>query len=270
MIKYLVLSLFVVLVSCSDYEGKADFIPDEDDMALLLADVYEVEAAISQAGRSINKEDSSFVGYYRQVLNGHGLTKLEFDSAVSWYSANPLIFADVYDEVISILSERDAFLKQEMSKERDQKSDEMALMRDVEDLWKGKRKYKLPFDEGDSTDVFLPFEFELDSLKNGILRLHARYKFGKANELDSASMKMITLFADSTRDTLVYHIPKSFKSAAGSLALPLKDQRSLISIEGLLFEHDTAKVSDVEINEVKLTFIPTVFKGPDIKFNEEI
>lgn len=269
MIKYLLFSILILFVACSDQKDKADYIPNEEGMALVLADVYEVEAAISQAGRSISKDDPAFTGYYRQALSRHGLSKVEFDSAVSWYSAHPLVFAEVYDEVISILSERDALLKQEMSKDEDKRSEEMALMRDVQDLWKDKRSYKLPFEKNDSTNVFLPFDLNIDSLKNGILRLHARYKFGKANELDSASMKLITCFADSTRDTLVYNIRKSFKSAAGSLSLPIMDDKELVELQGFLFEHDTTKVSDVEINEVKLTFIPTAIRRPGLEINEE-
>ncbi len=65
-------------------------------------------------------------------------------------------------------------------------------------------------------------------------------------------------YADSTRDTLNCLIKRSFKKHSESLSKLMSDGKYLTNIEGLLFEHDTTKVANVEIDDVKLTIIPKV------------
>lgn len=259
MIRLIVFSLVLFgLLACTPSPRKPKFVPEEEEMAILLADIYEVEAAISQNGQQIDRNDTRFVGYYKSVLDKHELTKLEFDSAVSWYSAHPLIFAEVYDDVISILSRRDAQLKQSMSVEKEESPEHMAIIPDVKDYWKERRTYELPLNDKDSLEASLPFQVLMDSISVGILRLHASYTFVKGNELDSAQMFMIACFADSTRDTLEHNIHKSFEKTSANLSLSIPKGKKLISLEGLLFEHDTSRVTKVKVEDVKLTFVPKI------------
>ncbi len=244
--------------ACTPNARRPKFVPDEEGMAELLADVYEVEAAISQNGRVVNRDDKKFVGYYKDVLDKHEITKFEFDSAVSWYSSHPLLFADVYDDVISILSKKDALLKKELNAENESNVEKMGMIPDVKDYWNERRKYKLPLDEKDSIASTIPYSVLLDSISSGIVRLHASYTFTKGNQLDSAQMYMIACFVDSTRDTLTYQIRKSFKKTSGNLSLSIPMGKKLLSLEGLLFEHDTTRIPMVQIDDVKLTFVPRV------------
>ena len=46
--------------------------------------------------------------YYRDVLVKHNLTKDKFDTIISWYTAHPKLYLEVYDDVISMLSEKEA------------------------------------------------------------------------------------------------------------------------------------------------------------------
>lgn len=249
------------LLACTPKPKRPKFVPDTKDMALLISDVYETEALISQSGRSINLDDERFVGYYKNILDKHGVTQVEFDSAVSWYSAHPELFSEVYDEVISMLSQKDAVLKKELAERNKQNKEEIERIPDVKDYWEGERKFTLPLAQNDSSDVSFPFDYEIDSISSGILRLNATYKFNKGNELDSAQMKMILCYADSTADTLKYHVKKSFKKYYGNLSQMLPGEKKLIAVKGMLFEHDTTKVAQVEIDDVKLTILPQIESG---------
>ncbi len=258
--KKLAVCLIVLLGvwACTPRPKRPGFVPDKKEMAQLLADVYETEALISQGGRSIRRDGDQFVGYYKDVLDKHGVTKLEFDSAISWYSCYPELFSDVYDDVISILSQKDAVLKKELAEFDQAKKDMIEQVSNMKQYWEGDNKFKLPLEENDTSDISFPFAYEIDSVDSGILRLNATYKFNKGNELDSAQMKMILCYADSTADTLRYDIKKSFKKHFGNLSHPLVQGKPLVNVEGMLFEHDTSKVTYVEIEDVKLTLLPNI------------
>ncbi len=257
--------LLLVLAGCSLNAKRPNFVPEKKEMAQLLAEIYQVEGAISQSGRSFNRNDDKTIGYYKDILDEYNLTKLEFDSAVSWYSSNPDLFSEVYDDVISILSKQDALLKKEIADKSKEKKEAIEDIPNVKDLWKMARNYTLPLSEADSIDVFFPFKISIDSIQSGILRLNAGYTLIKGNELDSALLKMYVYYADSTADTLQYCIKKTFKKQIGNVSQTIPEGKVLIGIEGLLFDHDTTKVSNVEIDDVKLTLLPKLGAAELIK-----
>jgi len=230
--------------------------PSEKEMAAVLADVYETESVLShtRALHSLTKEDK-VSGYYRFVLEQHGLTKAQFDTAMGWYSANPVVLSDVYEEVIVILSKREAELKNEMNKEVEEQP-VAAQLPNKQQLWSDTTSFILPTNPKDSLDNRVPFMVETDSLNKGILRLMASYTFKEGGFLDSAQMEMLACYADSTIDTLSYKIHKSFKKVDGTIAHAVPESKKLIRVEGFLFCHDTTKKSSVHIDDVKLVFIP--------------
>ncbi len=251
-----ILLLTFFINSCSTRPSVPRYFPDEDKMALIIADVYQVESLLAQTRLNYNldKEDN-VSGYYRFVLEQHGLTKVDFDTAMAWYSAHPVVLSDVYEQAVVILSKRDAELKNRMNKEKEEQSN-LTKIPDIQELWKDSTEFSLPYNSLDSLDNRLPFCISTDSLQNGVLRLHAVYTFKEGSFLDSAQMKILACYADSTVDTLEYHIHKSFKKVEGNISHSITKEKYLINIEGFLFDHDTAKQSLVEISDVKLSFIP--------------
>ncbi|MBK3519588.1 DUF4296 domain-containing protein [Carboxylicivirga marina] len=259
MSRYLYTLLIVlILASCSTRPRVPGSLPDEEKMAQVLADIYQVESILGQTRLSYNsgKEDK-VSGYYRYVLEEHQMTKVEFDTAMSWYSANPTVLTDVYEEVIEILSRREAEIKNKINKEKDERK-ALAKIPSKTSLWNDSTSFELPFDAKDSLDNRVPFDVEVDSLSNGIVRLSASYSFKEGGFLDSAQMQMMVSYADSTVDTIQYQIHKSFKKVSGNLTHRVDKSKTLTHLEGYLFEHDTSKHSVVKIEDVKLTFIPTI------------
>lgn len=227
-------------------------------MANVLADIYQVESVLGQTRLSYNSSKEDVVsGYYRYVLDEHQMTKAEFDSAMVWYSANPTVLADVYDDVIEILSRRDAELKNMMNKDSEDKK-AMAKVPSRLDLWTDTTAFEIPFDKADSLDNRVPYSIELDSLSGGILRLYASYQFKEGSFLDSAQMKMVALYADSTMDTVYYQIHKSFNKVNGNISHRIGRSKEVINVSGFLLEHDTTTQTVVNIDGVKMNFIPTM------------
>jgi len=257
--KYFIIILAVfTFISCSTRPKVPRSLPGEDEMALVLADIYQVESVLGQTRLSYNSSKKDNVsGYYKYVLEQHQMTKAEFDTAMAWYSANPTVLSDVYSEVIEILSKRDAELKNAMNKEKEERK-AVAKVPSRVDLWNDTTAYEVPFAKVDSLDNRVPFNVDVDSLSEGILRLYAAYSFKEGGFLDSAQMKIMACYADSTIDTVSYQIHKSFKKVNGNISHRIGKNHQLVNVSGFLFDHDTTKHSPVTIENVKMTFIPTL------------
>lgn len=255
------ISILIVLVlvsACSTRPKVPRGLPGEEKMAEILADVYQVESVLGQTRLSYNSgEEDRVSGYYKYVLDKHQMSKAEFDTAMAWYSSHPVVLSDVYSEVVEILSRRDAELKNKMNKEKEEDKKLPKVSSKLE-LWNDTTVFHIPFDKADSLDNRVPYSIDVDSIGGGIIRLYAGYTFKEGGFLDSAQMKMIALYADSTLDTVYYQIHKSFKKVNGNISHRIEAGKHVINVSGFLLEHDTATTTVVDIEDVKLNFIPTV------------
>jgi hypothetical protein len=251
--------IFALSWACSTRPSVPNDLPNEEKMAAVLADIYQTESVLSQSrvAYTTPKEDN-VSGHYRFILEQYEMTKQDFDTAMGWYSAHPEILSEVYEDVIEIISERHAKLKNRITKEREDQKDQIAKLPKRKELWNDSTSFSLPFDPTDSLDQRVSFKVGADSLKNGIIRLQAVYNFKKGGFLDSAKMKMYACFADSTIDSLSYNIRKSFKPVRGNLSFTMPPEKTLMHIEGFLFDHDTTRESTVTIEKIKMTYIPTL------------
>ena len=248
---FFVLILAFIFSECTTRVNVPKEFPDEDSMAVIIADIYYTEAALSQSREYYRGRENDLPKFYKFVLDRHGLTKKEFDTIFSWYSDHPKLLSEVYDKVISILNEKETELKYDTAKTEKK---ETPRVPGVKDIWKGKRSYSVSIK--DSSNNCVPFSIEVDSLENGIFRLIASYKFKKGNLLNKAYMKMIACYSDSTADTVSYSIDKSFTERITTLSLEADKNKYVVELKGLLLEHDTTENAMGTIKDVKLLFIP--------------
>jgi hypothetical protein len=68
----------------------------------VLYDLHRVDGAIQVAGYNYS-HDQEVAGYYKNVLDKHGITQAEFDSSLVWFTDNPQIFNKIYPKVIARL-----------------------------------------------------------------------------------------------------------------------------------------------------------------------
>ena len=88
-----------MLFSCAIDKGKP-VIP-EDKMVEILTDYYLTQATVSDY---ILPKGETKVMYYCGVLDRHGVSEAEFDSAVSWYTKNFDVYETVYERVLANLT----------------------------------------------------------------------------------------------------------------------------------------------------------------------
>ena len=72
------------------------------EMRDVLYDLHRADGAIQVAGYNYS-HDQELAGYYKNVLDKHGITQAEFDSSLVWFTDNPQIFNKIYPKVIERL-----------------------------------------------------------------------------------------------------------------------------------------------------------------------
>ena len=246
--------LLMIFQSCTTRVNVPDVFPQEDSMAVILADIYFMEATMGQSRQYMMRgNEEELLKFYKDVLDKHNITKQQYDTAFAWYSEHPKLLSEVYDKVISILNERESIISNDTASVK-KKMIGTTRVPKMEDIWAGKRSFVI--NSKDSTKGTLPFEIKVDSLKSGIFRLMATYRFTKGNLIDKANMKLIACYSDSTADTATYSIDKSFTERITTLSLDADKKKYVTVIKGLLLDHDTSVVAKGYIRGIKLFYIP--------------
>ena len=72
------------------------------EMRDVLYDLHRADGAIQVLGYNYS-HDQEVAGYYKNVLDKHGITQEQFDSSLVWYTDNPQIFNKIYPKVLERL-----------------------------------------------------------------------------------------------------------------------------------------------------------------------
>jgi hypothetical protein len=132
MSRFVIVAL-LLLFSCNQPQvetiKKPDDLIPEEKMVQVLADVHLLEAALNVRSPQVMRPSGPLpktlelprdtviramvvdpnapppIGWY-DVFKKHGVTKAQYESSMSWYSANPETLNHLYDEVITELTTR--------------------------------------------------------------------------------------------------------------------------------------------------------------------
>ena len=101
------LFLLLTLFACNEaVETIPDNVLSKEDMVSVMVDIQLIEAALS-----INQsEEAKETAYYNydSVLKQHNLSKEKFDESFKYYSEHPELMEQIYEEMLSELSKRQA------------------------------------------------------------------------------------------------------------------------------------------------------------------
>ena len=124
--RYLLLSLLIITVSCHTKSKKSPIIPQERFISLLMD--YHLANAISYT-HVFDEKTAKYKEYNIKdsVLKNHGYTRADFDSTVAYYATVPDKFEIIYDSVITRLSRMQANVQKGISEktERERKKSEL-------------------------------------------------------------------------------------------------------------------------------------------------
>jgi len=243
--------VFMLLSGCNPNEPVPSDFPDKEEMAEILTDLYFAESVLSNRQYSPGSESPEDLApaYYKYVLEDYDLTTAEFDSIRRWYVSHPYHYQEVYDKVVHLITKREAELNKRIKAE-DAVSDSLP---EVSDLWERDREIMVNLN--DTVDRRLPFVISADSISGGQIRFSAFYRFLRPDMSKDAMTKMVTLFADSTSDTLSIALNKVFEQKSISLLAEIDTTPPVIEISGFLFDHDTTSTGAIEFSEIRLEHI---------------
>ena len=247
----LVFISLLVFPGCNKYRVPKGF-PDTEEMAEIIAELHIVESSMNFETSYANTSEIDNPGFYRFILEKHGLTYEKFDTIRKWYVDNPIIYQQAYNKAIVILSKREAEIRVTIEREREQETKIQAELRKrPSNLWLNESRITLA--TSDTIDKRLPFKFITDSLDlSGTLRLKAFYKFLIGDASISPRIMLSVLYNDSTADTAYYKIDHSFHKKGAELNLDLKKDLKAISVYGFLLLQDSTFSSSVEIENISL------------------
>ena len=82
----LIFLLFLVSSIIFSCEQKHDFIIPEDKMVDILVDIHIADGVLNTESFTYDDKSLRPENYYKNVLEKHGINRLEFDSALSQYT----------------------------------------------------------------------------------------------------------------------------------------------------------------------------------------
>lgn len=86
---------------------------EREKMTQIIADYYILEAAAKHEMREIKTTDMNL--YYADLLKHYEVTAAEFDSSISFYSARPIEFKEIYEDAIKIVNKKLDDLNKELA-----------------------------------------------------------------------------------------------------------------------------------------------------------
>lgn len=94
---FIILCVLLAVVGC-----RPRGVLSNSEMRDVLYDLHRADGAIQVLGYNYS-HDQEVAGYYKNVLDKHGITQEQFDSSLVWYTDNPQIFNKIYPKVLERL-----------------------------------------------------------------------------------------------------------------------------------------------------------------------
>lgn len=101
---FLILLGLVLITGCKDRPPEG--LIEQEELVPVLVDLHVVYAIQSTMDYRRLSQDYDSIDIYSYVFDKHGVTKIQFDSTIAWFSRHPKLFTEVYDEVVMQLTQR--------------------------------------------------------------------------------------------------------------------------------------------------------------------
>lgn len=108
----IILAAISFLTACN-FQKTPEYVIPKDKMIDIIVDIHMTDAmmTIAEVRKGIMEEYSNNV--YDQIFAQYGYSRHDFDTSVYYYSFNINQYDEIYKEVLNVLSEREALIKEE-------------------------------------------------------------------------------------------------------------------------------------------------------------
>ncbi len=244
----LVFLMVIFFTSCGNEVKVPEEFPDKYELACVLTDLYLLEATFNSSTVTAEMRISkNYSKYYRDVLVKHNLTKDKFDTIISWYTAHPKLYLEVYDDVISMLSEKEAeesnlIEKKDTLKELDSVTKQMQVH--AKDL----------LDKGLKREGCF-FDFSVDSTIGGVYVLCVKFDVEDLKAIEDRDVQVFVRYSSGV-DTIKKSLVSLLANDSVKLQLEAQKDQELYGLSGEIFRMEKKDSLQVEYGEVALTYIP--------------
>jgi hypothetical protein len=112
----LVLVVFLLFACQFIKEKKPQTVIPEDKFIILLADYHLAQGIATTSTFAKKTKNVGHISVTDSIIKKYGYSKAQFDSTISWYSADPDKFEAIYDKVITRLSRMQAEVQEKMAR----------------------------------------------------------------------------------------------------------------------------------------------------------
>lgn len=226
-----VITLFAGIFSTSCNRGPKAVL-NQKEMENLLFDMHVLEGSMRASGLDYGKEGEKDA-YYRALFDRYGITKVEFDSCLSWYTKHPKRFERIYANVITRVDS----LRSDVEKGKFHPVDSLALS-GITSLWNLPTKYTFT---KDSARNKLHFEIENpDLLANDRYELSFLHRVASSDSSVNPHVVMYVNYLNGYVDS-IYSVTKN-DSTLRRYTLKFKARKDLKikSLSGYILGNDSS------------------------------
>lgn len=110
---------FIFLTACSKEKAPADVL-NQQQMIMLMADLHTMDGYMSSMiyTDSIRKESKNL---YATIYNSHNTTEKIYEKSMRYYSMDPILLDSMYSSVVSILTEKERNIQNDLTKKYQEK-----------------------------------------------------------------------------------------------------------------------------------------------------
>lgn len=234
----LFIPLCLLASACKQTPG---YVIPEDDMAELLADLQTANAVV-ELNPNAYKDDSLKKALKQSVYIKHNTTQEQFDTSLMWYGHNLDIYHEVYENVVTILEDR----QKDVQKEARAAGEKLIATGDSVDIWSN--SHNLIFDRrqvGES--MLLTFSIPTDNdSRNGDRYV---WKFKLTNARRPADLLIGVDYADGSSE---YQTKSTTPDYATDITLQADSTKAVSRLYGYL-HYRIQTESAVFVDRITLT-----------------
>jgi len=102
---YIIIVLILMSLAACNHSKPGKYIIPPETLVPVLMDMHLTYALQSSTEiRKLAREVDS-IDVYGYIFDKHNISRVRFDSTIAWYSRNPELFTDIYDQVIMQLTQ---------------------------------------------------------------------------------------------------------------------------------------------------------------------
>ncbi|MDO4461407.1 MAG: DUF4296 domain-containing protein [Bacteroidia bacterium] len=258
-----ILSITILLLAIGGWYlysyTRDSWIPSRTKMAQAIADIYLVDAVAQNGSFERNRNERNMERLYRSVLGKYGINKTQYDSIIAIYSQDPTSLASLYEDVIAILTKRDADFENLYNK-HDSIQKRITALNDSLRItyWKGPSYIHIPLSERDTLNKNMRFSFKLDSIKGGTITYAFDYTFPRLNKnKDDVKTSLIVVYDKNNADTCLTPLYKDkFSTQHFILEHKLRDTIPATEMKICFIDSKKIKEHTANFSAIKLSYMP--------------